>query len=101
MGNDEPVPSEAEANLPARSETVVVSPSLPEPRWKLFFLLFGSCLLSMACFAFSQYLQTRGIVSVDLARGFLVVCWAALSRAHCHRGVMAFGDGVLNAVESW
>jgi hypothetical protein len=58
--------------------------------WKTALVLLGSGLLSLAYVAFSNYLQTRGFVSVGLARIFLGIAWLA-GIAVIVIAVMAFG----------
>jgi hypothetical protein len=45
--------------------------------WKTALVLVGSALLSLVGTSFSNYLQTRGFVSVEVARIFLAITWVA------------------------
>ena len=80
-GGGEVLPPEPTINVPR--------PSKPTSKWKTALILAGSVLGGVAENAFSNYLQTRGFVSVEIARIFLGVCWVATS-ALIFIAVMAF-----------
>ena len=52
-------------------------PKQPNTGWRTALILVGSGLLSLAGSSLSNYLQTRGFVSVELARLFLAITWVA------------------------
>jgi hypothetical protein len=83
----------------ARPETGLALPqpeiSIPPPKqpnsvWKTTLVLVGSGLVSLAGSSFSNYLQTRGFVSVEMARIFLAITWLA-GASLVVISVMAFG----------
>lgn len=58
---------------------VATPPPSGNPNWKTALIVLGSGLLSVGGGAFSNYLQTRGFVSVGAARIFLGVAWLAIA----------------------
>ncbi len=75
--------SEADNQVRARNDVVAPEalvdnrPPQDNRNWRAALVLFGSALLPLAATSFSEYLTARGIVSVGLARVFLLVCGLA------------------------
>jgi hypothetical protein len=74
-----PAPGDQPGEMLPRAGTVNIArpPSSLSANWKLLFAIFGGVLVSISGGAFSNYLQTRGFVSVVVARIFLGVSWLA------------------------
>lgn len=92
MADNELVPSE-EPRQPTPVRPPINIPAIPHRDntvWKTALVLVGSGLLSLGGSSFSNYLQTRGFVSVQVARIFLGITWLSgvLLIVIC---VMAFG----------
>jgi len=76
--------------VPHQPQIEITQQQKANTAWKTALVLVGSGLLQVAATFFSNYLQARGYLSVDLARFFLAVSWFAIS-ALIIIGVKAFG----------
>jgi len=74
-----PVP--ASQGLAKEIPVPIQLPNEQASRWKVVLALMGAPLSSIGCFALSQYLQARGLVSIPLARMLLAVAWLCISAA--------------------